>query len=472
MLSQAQKIETEGKERVLAPRLALGRTMRHPAVVSAAIICLCFLLTSTGWLAWEYHLLGQVPAGIADALTMGVGYALQAAGIGLFALIQRRRGEWVEKGMFAALILHTLCLIPAILSRSPAGTIAAGLALNVFCGYIAGYYLHRLTRTVAANRRATALGVGYGLSILASWLLSRLDGIYYSSKVWIICLGLTALALGLIQWRPTPAEKESAPTDGMSAPRRGLLCTVGAVVLLFSVVNNSGFAFSAADLVLGIQVESSRLFYAVGLLIAGLVTDRDRKYGAVAALAALVIPFMMLALRREPVSVTVLWALNYFAYGFYSIYRMIVFSDLAEKQGLLYLAGVGLLIGRLGDAVGEAVCLSLADATLALIFLAALLFVTAVFLFFRAYRPLYAPQAVRQQSEQERFYHFAVQHDLSARERDMLRLLLEGKANGEIAQTLSISENTVKFHIRNLLQKTGCKNRNELLAVYMGQKPQ
>ena len=54
----------------------------------------------------------------------------------------------------------------------------------------------------------------------------------------------------------------------------------------------------------------------------------------------------------------------------------------------------------------------------------------------------------------------------------MLRLLLEGKANGEIAQTLSISENTVKFHIRNLLQKTGCKNRNELLAVYMGQKPQ
>ena len=105
MLSQSQKIETEGKERVLAPRLALGRTMRHPAVVSAAIICLCFLLTSTGWLAWEYHLLGQVPAGIADALTMGVGYALQAAGIGLFALIQRRRGEWVEKGMFAALTL-------------------------------------------------------------------------------------------------------------------------------------------------------------------------------------------------------------------------------------------------------------------------------------------------------------------------------------------------------------------------------
>ncbi|MBR1606141.1 MAG: hypothetical protein IJ664_00395 [Clostridia bacterium] len=187
-------------------------------------------------------------------------------------------------------------------------------------------------------------------------------------------------------------------------------------------------------------------------------------------MAALVLPFVMLALRREPVSATVLWALNYFAYGFYAVYRMIVFSDLAEKHGLLYLAGAGLFAGRLGDALGEVVCLSLADDVTALIFLAALLFVVSVFLFFRTYRPLYVPQAARELSEQERFYQFAVQHDLSARERDMLRLLLEGKTNGEIAQILSISENTVKFHIRNLLQKTGCKNRNDLLAAYMGQK--
>lgn len=467
MLVQADKMEIKERERVFTAVQVIRRSARHPVVVTAAIVCLCFLLSSTGWLAWEYHLLTQVSTRTSDLLTMVAGYGLQTLGIGLFALTQHRWTDLTEKGMRVALILHTLCLIPAILSRSAEGTIAAGLLLNVFCGYIAGYYLHRLTCAVAAEHRGKALGVGYALSILASWMLSRMDGIYYSSRVWIICLALTALVLALVQLRPLPAS--SMPTAAAEPPRV-LLCTVGAVVLLFSVVSNSGFAFSSADLVQGIRVESSRLFYAAGLIIAGLVTDRDRKYGAVAAMAALVLPFVMLALRREPVSATVLWALNYFAYGFYAVYRMIVFSDLAEKHGLLYLAGAGLFAGRLGDALGEVVCLSLADDVMALIFLAALLFVVSVFLFFRTYRPLYVPQAARELSEQERFYQFAVQHDLSARERDMLRLLLEGKTNGEIAQILSISENTVKFHIRNLLQKTGCKNRNDLLAAYMGQK--
>jgi len=176
----------------------------------------------------------------------------------------------------------------------------------------------------------------------------------------------------------------------------------------------------------------------------------------------------MLSLRHEPLSLTVFWALSYFCYGFLSIFRMIVFSDLAERSGALFLSGFGLLIGRIGDAAGESLCLALAANQTALVFLSALLFLAGVFLFFRIYRPLYLAETRQEQSEKERFYAFAVQHDLSARERDILRLLLEEKSNAEIAEALSISENTVKFHVRNLLQKTGCKNRNDLLARYIG----
>ena len=174
------------------------------------------------------------------------------------------------------------------------------------------------------------------MSILASWLLSKVGGaIYYSSRVWIVCFVLTAAALALFRLEQRGIQAAGMPQaagreDGKAAERRTLLLTVGAVVLLFSVVNNSGFAFSSADLILGIRVESSRLFYAAGLILAGFVMDRERKYGAAATLAALMIPFIMLALRAEPVSLTVFWALSFFAYGFYSIYRMIVFSDLAE----------------------------------------------------------------------------------------------------------------------------------------------
>lgn len=314
----------------------MKKSPRRSIVLSAAIVCVCFLLTSTGWLAWEYHLMEQVPPRVSDAMTMMVGYLLQAAGIGVYALLTRRWGRAAERAVPAALLLHTLCLIPAILSKSAAGTLAAGFLVNLFCGCIAGYYLHVLTIRVPAERRASALGLGYGVSILASWLLSKVGGaIYYSSRVWIVCFVLTAAALALFRLEQRGIQAAGKPRaagreDGKAAERRTLLLTVGAVVLLFSVVNNSGFAFSSADLILGIRVESSRLFYAAGLILAGFVMDRERKYGAAATLAALMIPFIMLALRAEPVSLTVFWALSYFAYGFYSIYRMIVFSDLAE----------------------------------------------------------------------------------------------------------------------------------------------
>ena len=54
---------------------------------------------------------------------------------------------------------------------------------------------------------------------------------------------------------------------------------------------------------------------------------------------------------------------------------------------------------------------------------------------------------------------------LTRRERDVLALLCEGKRNKVIAHELSISENTVKFHVANVLHKTGTASRAELAAA-------
>ncbi len=53
---------------------------------------------------------------------------------------------------------------------------------------------------------------------------------------------------------------------------------------------------------------------------------------------------------------------------------------------------------------------------------------------------------------------------LTARERDVLLLVSDGKSNAEIARALFLSEATVKSHLRSILTKLGLKSRTEIAA--------
>ncbi|MDO4621395.1 MAG: response regulator transcription factor [Eubacteriales bacterium] len=55
-------------------------------------------------------------------------------------------------------------------------------------------------------------------------------------------------------------------------------------------------------------------------------------------------------------------------------------------------------------------------------------------------------------------------HEFTDRELDILRELITGDSNKEIGENLNISANTVKYHVQNLLDKTGFRTRTELAA--------
>jgi DNA-binding NarL/FixJ family response regulator len=55
--------------------------------------------------------------------------------------------------------------------------------------------------------------------------------------------------------------------------------------------------------------------------------------------------------------------------------------------------------------------------------------------------------------------------ELTPRESNVLQLVAEGKTNKEIAAILFLSENTVKIHLRNILDKLHLQNRIQV-AVY------
>lgn len=61
--------------------------------------------------------------------------------------------------------------------------------------------------------------------------------------------------------------------------------------------------------------------------------------------------------------------------------------------------------------------------------------------------------------------------DLSPREREVLSLVVAGHRNRAIAEQLGISQNTVKFHVSNLLRKAGVSARVELVALGASRAP-
>ena len=86
--------------------------------------------------------------------------------------------------------------------------------------------------------------------------------------------------------------------------------------------------------------------------------------------------------------------------------------------------------------------------------------------------PADLPSAIRQAVERSVYHPFALlassdsaakQAGLSEKELAVLRELAHGRSNREIAGALFVSEQTVKFHLRNVYRKLGIATRTEAL---------
>ncbi len=59
------------------------------------------------------------------------------------------------------------------------------------------------------------------------------------------------------------------------------------------------------------------------------------------------------------------------------------------------------------------------------------------------------------------------QEKLSEREKQVLRFVAEGMTNRDIGVQLNLSENTIKYHLKNILQKLHLHNRAQAVAYAM-----
>ena len=79
-------------------------------------------------------------------------------------------------------------------------------------------------------------------------------------------------------------------------------------------------------------------------------------------------------------------------FGFFVVYRVIVFVDLAGKgESNLFFAGLGLMFGRVGDVIGATLGICLANRISLLVLLSAIVFIITIFIFFMFYQKMYFP---------------------------------------------------------------------------------
>ena len=64
----------------------------------------------------------------------------------------------------------------------------------------------------------------------------------------------------------------------------------------------------------------------------------------------------------------------------------------------------------------------------------------------------------------------AQEEGLTSRELEILRLMVHGDTNPDIAEKLFVSRSTVKFHVSNILMKLGTATRTEAVAVAVQRK--
>ena len=430
-------------------------------------VALCFALTSAVYLSWLDRLV-SLSGGTASAdwLSLVAGYLFQAAGMGLVTLWLRRRPDAsLRRAFTGATALFAAICAPALLADSLAGATCFGLLMNLLCGVIAGLYLCGIGLSASAGHRSLVFGGGYALATIAEGLFSLVGGQHLKgANALLVYIPVALLLIPLTGRLGLPGDREAAaPAEPAREAPLMLACVV---VILLSAVKNLGFVFPSADIVVGLVPELSRLPYALGLAVAGYINDRNRRNGMICTVAALILPFIMLGLASEPVPATICWGLDYLFYGFFSVFRAALLIDIAGRTHRWELLPLGLLTGRVGDAAGTSISLLLGAHKLWLIALTAALFFPTVFLCLRLYQRLYEPQSERQRSEQEVFEAFCLHNDLSSREREVLRMLIDNRSNGEIAEALFITQSTVKYHVRNVLGKAGCKNRSELQRKY------
>lgn len=425
------------------------------------LLAVGFLWCSLSYLSQEIVLLNVYDKIITNNVIMIYDSFAMALGIILFMFLYKKNFD--VKKIYIIFLIISICLNIVFYIINPnyiSMIISIVLCLIGSAGFGVAYHFSLITSNVKKDNRGLIFACGYGLGAFLTYLISLIPNDFISSaKLLLILLPLILINIYLININDKFSNIKK--NDKLTILEKKKLFSLIALILVMSLISSfssnmvaifnyskeTGFAYS-------------RIYYAIGLLVAGYFADKNNKVFEIASISSLLFPLITIILFKEQINMLMIANLNYFFIAFFVVYRTLSFMNLSDKNKI-YLSAFGLCICRVIEGT-----LSLLNNyfEFTYLFLTICIIILVAFMI-GIYTYLYSLNFV---NKEDVFQDFCVKYKLSIQEKKILNLILQDYSNQDIASSLVVSINTVRNHVAHIYKK--CNMKKEKIKEIINQK--
>jgi len=489
---------------------------RHYAYIILAALYTLWQI-SAGWLNtwWTQLRLGDGFTTINFVLF----FTTHAAGTAYFAwrldkpiTVQRLKRLALFSALFTALFTALMAFAGGL------WLILAGMLSGFAAGFFTAFLCLYMFLHIPSENRGVVLGFSAGAGLAVHYVLLTLlfpqttivflyGKTFFAAGVFLL-LGVLSLALPLCRdslWNENRAFYSEPRESVIFQPR---MMPLLALILIFFFISYGiqDFAATAYWLSGSSFLGHTRIFLVLGSILGGVLWDR--KYRGILlsfSFGFLALGFIAMACQYRGAASFIGFAGVQLASVFFSLSIRLVFLDIARfYKKPVFVASLGLVLPLIlkqsGILSAGVIYVTLGGTVLFIVSLVCIaLGIPFIALLFEKVRDMnvldvhkHTPVVVTSEDSVERFelpevsrparegaeekadiiidFTFAEvlltlllqKHSFTKREIQILELSLHDLSNSEMAQRMSISEATVKYHIRNILAKTGAKSLKQL----------
>ena len=414
------------------------------------IIAIGFFWCSSLYLTQEQYLTNYADVNFVNIVELLFGSFSMALGILTFGLLYRK-----DKNMKMYYTIFMLLSIVSMISFFATKNVYfMGVCLCLTCffgtaGFGAGYHFSLLGSNVLKEYRGRVFAIGYGLGSIGTYLLVLLPESFYSSvESLLLYIPMVLINLFLVLKRTNLLQvKEEKNTNSF----KEFFIRISIIVLamsLLSALSTDAIAIHTINVSGGYG--NTRLYYCLGLLIAGFLVDKKNSLFEILTIVSFVFSLLTIVLLRDNYSIHLIAGLSYSFVAFFVLFRTMSFVNIVDsKKNMVWASAFGLMYSRIMEGIMVLFEDSLMEHYTLLIVVISVTLSIVIILYFLFYFQN------NKMSENDAIKSIAVKYKLGIQEEKVLNLLIQGFSNQEIADQLFVSINTVRNHAANIYKKTG-----------------